>query len=83
LKFGSDYWCICIICGSLYSDVDGFIEFSGDFFKKKFILSNSNSFFALHNILGAALTPIFGKIVDKYWRLSTFLFASGLILNAA
>jgi len=42
-KFRVDYWCLCIICGALYSCIIVFVQFSGDYFKRMFSLKADDS----------------------------------------
>jgi len=65
----------------MYSCVDSFLVFCGDYFKRKFSLDEGSAWYSLITITGAILTPIVGILLDRIGRRTMALITTGLLFN--
>jgi len=67
----------------MYTCIDSFLVFCGDYFQRKFSLDEGSAWFSLITIIGAILTPFAGILLDRIGRRTMALITTGLLFNIA
>ena len=80
-RFAGIFWLLVLSCSLSYGCVMGFLNISNDYISERFGFNSSDSgnIITLYYVVSMALTPLFGRFVDKFGKRARLMLISSVI----